>query len=103
MMIHDIRREAIISGKESSLLPATSKGFLTQSTLTKMSPSPKMKKVKTLESLKGPGSQERAYDNEDLRVTPGVGKKNVVLSRQEIRELLEETITKMKSHNNKEK
>ena len=101
MMIHDIRREQMLSGKDSSMAPPGSKGFLTQSSLAKMG-SPKLNKIRTLDSLKGPKSQERVFEDPDTTPDSGAGKKNV-LSRHEIRGLLEETISKMKSHNNKEK
>ena len=59
MMIQDMRREQIKSGKEDNNgLPTPSKGYQTPSALTKMS-SPKMKRIRTLESLKAPSSQER--------------------------------------------
>lgn len=64
MMIHDIRRDALIKGKESSMLPPASKGFTSQSPMSKIS-SPKMKRIRTLESLKAPSSQERSYEEEE--------------------------------------
>ena len=101
MMIHDIRREQMLSGKESSMAPPGSKGYLTQSSLAKIG-SPKLNRNRTLDSLKGPKTQEREYEEQGVTPNSGTGKKNV-LSRHEIRGLLEETISKMKSHNNKEK
>lgn len=101
MMIHDIRREQLLSGKESSMAPPGSKGYLTQSSLAKIG-SPKLNRNRTLDSLKGPKSQEREFEEQGVTPSSGTGKKNV-LSRHEIRGLLEETISKMKSHNNKEK